>query len=234
MNAIENLDGFTIGIDKIKLGAVEMSGELSLGKMDIEGTSAWYLRLKGEFFMMGYGGGLDIAFSQYGPLIATVSGGGSEPITGIILQFKNVGFLFGQDPFPEVSDPQELLDSGKFSDPTDVTTESIKEVLIKAVKAQQMTWDRGFSIVGSCEISDMYIGGAIKGNVMVAMNVSLGSSNPGLKIFMKGSAEVFGFPLASMAGLLDLTNPIKPKFLLGLPCRTQAPHWHFCSRRRLQ
>ncbi|MEI7921870.1 MAG: LamG-like jellyroll fold domain-containing protein, partial [Planctomycetota bacterium] len=215
MNAIEELNGFSIGIDKVNMGPIEMSGELSLGKMLISGSTVWYMRIKGEFFFEGYGGGLDIALSNYGPLICTLSGGGTEPITGIQLQFKNVGLLFGQDPFPDVKDPQELLDSTKFSDPTDITDESIKKVLEKVVAARQYTWDRGFSIVGKCEISDMYIQGSLKGTVSIAINVALGVANPGLKIFMKGTAEIYGFKLAAMAGLFDLTNILKPKFYLA-------------------
>jgi len=215
VNAIENLNGFTIGIDKVKLGAVEMSGQLSLAKMNVEGSTVFYMRIAGEFFFQGYGGGIDIALSNYGPLICTLSGGGTEPLTGVQLAFKNVGLLFGQDPFPNVTDPQELLDSTKFQDPEDITDEKILELLTKAVKAHQMTWDRGFSIVGTCEISDMYIQGSLKGTVMINMNVALGNDNPGLKIFMKGTAEIYGFKIAAMAGLLDLTDILKPRFTLA-------------------
>ena len=181
--AIENLNGFSVGINDVKIGPVKIGGALSLGMVQVDTNGdgqderAFYARLKGSFGYSNIGGGIDIAFSQYGPIMATLSIGGIViPAVGFSFGIENAGFNFGGQPFPSVTDPTELLTNPVFHSPTAITLGEIERRVKNAMIAGVPTWYDGFTLTGTATVSNIYVGGLIKGNVTLAANLACSST----------------------------------------------------------
>jgi hypothetical protein len=217
-DAIENLNGFSVGINDVKIGPVKIGGALSLGMVQVDTNGdgqderAFYARLKGSFGYSNIGGGIDIAFSQYGPMMATLSIGGIViPAVGFSFGIENAGFNFGGQPFPSLTKPTELLTNPVFHSPTAITLGEIERRVKNAMIAGVPTWNDGFTLTGTATVSNIYVGGLIKGNVTLAANLDLASEDQGLRLLATGTLEVFGMPIGQAGMLLDMSNPLAPK-----------------------
>jgi len=219
--AIENLSGFSIGLKDVKLGPATLGGNLSLGilKVDVDPgpaediQSSFFMRLAGTFNYSGIGGGVDIAFSEYGPLLGTFSAGGIvEPTTGFVFGFKDVGLSFGGEPLPPVNDPLELVSSDLFQNPLSVDLDTIKERLTIAIQNQEFTWERAFTLGGTITVTNMYVQGMITGDMSLAVNIGLQGENAGLKLLTAGNISVMGFPMGNVGALWDFSDPLAPQY----------------------
>ncbi|MEW6158414.1 MAG: LEPR-XLL domain-containing protein, partial [Verrucomicrobiota bacterium] len=218
LNAIENLNGFSIGVRDVKIGGVKLSGALALGLVHVDTDNdgveeaAFYARLGGKFFYSGIGGGIDIVFSQYGPILATISAGGLvEPTTGFVFGFKDAGFTFGGEPLPSVTDPAELLENPIFYNPTTINLAEIESRVRQAMIAAQPTWNRSFTLTGTGTLTNTYVQGLISGELTIAANIGFQGPDAGLKIIASGSIDVFGLSMARAAALWDFSNILSPK-----------------------
>ncbi|MEW6158376.1 MAG: LEPR-XLL domain-containing protein, partial [Verrucomicrobiota bacterium] len=217
INAIENLSGFSVGIKNVTIGGVSLSGALGLGivNVNVNGTpqSAFYFRLGGQFFYSGIGGGIDIVFSQYGPILATISAGGlTEPNTGFVFGFKNAGFTFGGSPLPSITDAKELLTNPVFYSPVTIDLGEIERRVQSSLVRSVPTWNDAFTLTGTATVTNIYVQGMISGELTLAANVGLTGPNAGLKILGNGVLNAMGFPMGNAAMLLDLSNPLVPRF----------------------
>ncbi|MEW6160448.1 MAG: hypothetical protein AB1813_23695, partial [Verrucomicrobiota bacterium] len=216
-NAIENLNGFAIGVRDVTLGGVKLSGSLGLGLVNVmlngESQKAFYFRLGGQFFYSGIGGGIDIIFSQYGPILATISAGGLvEPTTGFVFGFKNAGFTFGGTPVPSIADAKELLTNPVFYSPVTIDLPEIERRVRSSVERGVPTWNDSFSLTATATVTNIYVQGMISGELTLAANIGLTGPNSGLKILGNGALSIMGFPLGNAAMLLDYSNPLLPRF----------------------
>jgi len=225
IGAIENLNGFSVGLKNVTIGGVKLSGALALGVVAVDVTpedginnpvKSFYFRLGGTFFYSGIGGGVDMVFSQYGPLLATISAGGLvEPITGFVFGFKDAGFTFGGAPLPSIRDPKELLTNPVFFSPTTIDLPEIEKRVRNSILRGSPTWSDSFSLTGTATLTNMYVQGMITGELTIAANVGLTGPDAGLKILGVGNVSALGFPLGSVGMLLDLSNPLVPRFDLA-------------------
>jgi hypothetical protein len=181
-NAIENLNGFAIGVRDVTLGGVKLSGSLGLGLVNVmlngESQKAFYFRLGGQFFYSGIGGGIDIIFSQYGPILATISAGGLvEPTTGFVFGFKNAGFTFGGTPVPSIADAKELLTNPVFYSPVTIDLPEIERRVRSSVERGVPTWNDSFSLTATATVTNIYVQGMISGELTLAANIGLTGPN---------------------------------------------------------
>ena len=226
LGAIENLDGFTIGVRDVRLGPLKISGAFGLGlvRVDTNGDgileTAYYARLGGKFFYSGIGGGIDIVFSEYGPVLATISAGGLViPKIGLVFGFRDAGFVFGGEPIPSVNSPEELLENPLIYSPTTITTAEIERRIEYAMIHAQPTWNRSFALTGTGTVTSIYAQGWVSGELTVAANIGFEGPNAGLKLLGVGSLDVFGMSMARAAVMWDFSNLLAPKmdFAFSLP-----------------
>ena len=171
-NAITNLNGFSIGVKNLMIGGASVSGNLTLGKLMINGQTAIYMEVMGKILIEGNEIGIDVALSNYGPLIATLSGGCDLPF-GFTLDFNDVGLVFGGPNFPEITNPQDIFSNPNLQNPTTISVATITQTLTNALNNHQYTWDAGVTLVGSCTISNLAVQGMITGTVTIGANIAL-------------------------------------------------------------
>src|SRR5678816_2711371 len=92
------------------------------------------------------GAGIDIIFSEAGPILASIAAGYPVPLgpTGILFTGLEGGITFGGDPIPEVATPEELLGNPQLFSPFDISPEAIRTRIELAVQQHRVTWNSGF------------------------------------------------------------------------------------------
>ncbi len=221
---IVNLSGVSFMIDpELNLGGAKVSGGITFGTVDIDGTPVLYGRIKGQVSTPAFSAGADIVISEYGPVLLRVTAPLGIPLgpTGLILTSATGAAAFGPVslPTPRPRHPEDLLTS-VLDLPTDATIDaaSIAAAIGVAVDDATMTWDQGFAIALEGDLTHVTAAGMMQGHVTLAMLVEFGG---GVQLIGTGEVEVFGIPLAegieidgslAVAGLMiDFTSPLEPQ-----------------------
>jgi hypothetical protein len=226
---ITNLEGFKMGVEPFELvpGFV-IGGGLELRTIDVDGDPApgeqienvFYGRVFGTFEFEGIGAGVDLVVSEYGPVLAQVTVPLGIPLDGglvggIILSDVTGGLKFGGPGFPDPDRPVEILHDPAFDTDFPVNDATIRASVEPAVQDKEFTWDNGFTLALSGTMIHALAPGIVTGEVTLGANIGLGTQAPGLKLIGSGDISVFGMPMAGAAMLLDLRDPIAPKWDLA-------------------
>ena len=114
---ITNLDAAMFGIEPFDLGPMTVGGGLGLGVLDADSDAPIFFgRIFGEFAYSGFGAGVDIVLTQYGPVLAKITA--PTPIvlgtTGLMLSGVRGGIQFGGEGLVPPGDPRELLGDSRY------------------------------------------------------------------------------------------------------------------------
>ena len=77
------------------------------------------------------------------------------------------------------------------------------------------TWDNGFTLALSGNLTHALAPGIISGEVTIGANIGLDGGPPRLKLIGSGDVSVYGMPFAGAALLIDLSEPLVPQFDLA-------------------
>jgi len=223
--AIKDLDGFGFDVPRFQLGDAEIGGRFAIGSVTVGNNTAFYVRLGGSFAFGGIDLSIDIAFSQYGPLVAALSVPLAVPLgpTGLLLSGVSGGLSFGGAPWPTVASPLELLTNPVFQTPLTVDVPEIQRRLTTVLSPvgggqPQFTWTRGFTLAIRADVTTVATPGILTGDLTIAANIGFGAGG-GLRWLASGRVKVFGIDLGAAGLLIDLAKPFEPKldFAFAMP-----------------
>lgn len=212
---ITNLDGAGIGVEPFELvPGFRVGGSLAFGSVDVDGTDVFYGRLAGEFSYEGIGAGIDLVVSEYGPVLAQLQVPVGIPLdpTGLVLASVEGGLRFGGEPFPDPDRPLEILRDPAFDTDIVVTPQAIAASVARSVRQGTFTWDDGFTLAVSGNLTHLLAPGVLSGQVTLGANIGLIPGATGLKLIGKGDLDFYGMPYADAAVLFDLTDPLSPRY----------------------
>ena len=223
---ITNLDGFKMGVEPFELvPGFRVGGGLELGRIDVDGDVApgeqteevLYGRIFGEFNYEGMGAGIDLVVSQYGPVLAQLQVPLAIPLDGgalggVILSSVEGGINFGGPAFPDPERPVDILHDPVFDTDFPVNDDTIRNSVEPAVQNGNLTWDNGFTLALSGNLTHALAPGIVTGDVTLGANIGLVPGQQGLKFLGSGDISVWGMSYAGTALLMDLTDPVNPSF----------------------
>jgi len=222
---IVNLAGVSFEIDPaIDLGVARVSGGLTFGTTDVDGTEVFYARIGGLLSTPAFDAGADIVVSQFGPVLLKVTAPLAIPLgpSGFVLTSVTGAAAFGDvriDP-PRDGVPEDLLtELAALPTDVDVDAESIAEAVRSSVARGVPTWESGFALALEGQLTHVGAAGLVSGGVTLLSSVTPGR---GAQVIGRGDVEIFGIPLgggltvsgsAATAGfLIDFTDPMAPRF----------------------
>jgi hypothetical protein len=223
---ITNLDGFKMGVEPFELvPGFRVGGGLELGTIDVDGDVAsgeqteevLYGRIFGEFDYEGMGAGIDLVVSQYGPVLAQLEVPLAIPLDGgalggVMLSSVEGGINFGGPAFPDPERPLDILHDPAFDTDFPVNDDTIRASVEPAVQNGNLTWDNGFTLALSGNLTHALAPGIVTGDVTLGANIGLVPGQQGLKFIGSGDISVWGMSYAGTALLMDLTDPVNPSF----------------------
>ncbi|MCZ7628884.1 MAG: hypothetical protein M5U19_07375 [Microthrixaceae bacterium] len=223
---ITNLDGFRMGVEPFELvPGFRVGGGLELGSVTVDADAepgnqpedVLYGRIFGEFSYEGMGAGIDLVVSQYGPVLAQLQVPLAIPIDGgalggVILSSVEGGIAFGGPAFPDPERPVEILHDPAFDTDFPVNDDTIRDSVEPAVQNGNLTWDNGFTLAMSGNLTHALAPGVVTGDVTLGANIGMVPGQEGLKLLGSGDISVWGMSYAGTALLMDLTDPAKPSF----------------------
>ncbi|MCE7882617.1 MAG: hypothetical protein DYH08_01925 [Actinobacteria bacterium ATB1] len=223
---ITNLVGFEMGVEPFELApGFEIGGGLELKTIDVDGDPApgeqtetvFYGRIFGQFEYEGFGAGIDLVVTEYGPVLAQVLVPVGVPIDGgllggVILSGVEGGLKFGGPAFPDPDSPLDILHDPAFDTDFPVNEDTIRDSVEPAVQNGNLTWDSGFTVALSGKLTHAMAPAIVSGDVTIGMNVGLIPGQQGVKFIGSGDISVWGMEFAGAALLIDLQNPLEPKF----------------------
>ena len=223
---ITNLDGFKMGVEPFELvPGFKIGGGLELKTMEVDGDPAegeqieevFYGRIFGQFEYEGFGAGIDLVVTQYGPVLAKVLVPVGVPIDGgllggVILSGVEGGLKFGGPAFPDPDSPLDILHDPAFDTDFPVDDDTIRDSVEPAVQQENFTWDSGFTLALSGKLTHAMAPAIVSGDVTIGMNVGLIPGQQGVKFIGSGDISVWGMEFAGAALLIDLQEPLEPKF----------------------
>ena len=252
LNAFD-LAGFHVDVgtadDQIELGPLSFFGGVSLERVDFDvpeesnSQSSLVSRVSGSFQVAGFGGGIDLVFTEYGPIAASVSvdvGDQGFPIgtTGVSIFGGNGRILFNETPRDLPADPDCLLTedpeicddpgntddfdlrdlAGPFSLDDPFIDQRVKPLLIENFGADTptLTFQTPFLFALG---ADLGLTGITRDvfSASITLGASVNFTDEDLKIVGLGSAQLSGYQLGTVGAVLELDDT--PVFQLAI----QAP-----------
>ena len=223
---ISNLDGVSFAIDPaVDLGVARVSGGLTFGTTEVDGEEVFYARIGGLLSTPAFDAGADIVVSQYGPVLLKVTAPLGIPLgpTGFVLTSVTGAAAFGDVRIdaPRAGFPEDLLtELANLPTDVDVDADSIAAAVATVGRREASPPGRPGSH-WRCEgqLTHVTAAGLVSGGVTILTSVTPGR---GAQLIGRGDVEIFGIPLgggarvsgsvATAGFLIDLTNPIAPKF----------------------
>ncbi|MFN8104270.1 MAG: Calx-beta domain-containing protein [Acidimicrobiia bacterium] len=223
---ITNLTGAKMGVEPFELvPGFEVGGGLELKTISVDGDPApgeqpetvFYGRVFGQFEYEGMGAGIDLVVTQYGPILAQVLVPLAIPLDGgllggVMLSGVEGGLAFGGPAFPDPQRPMEILHDPAFETDFPINDDTIREKVEPAVQTGSFTWDDGFTMALSGKLTHAMAPGIVTGDVTLGMNVGLIPGRQGVKFIGSGNIAAWGMDFAGAALLMDLSEPLEPKF----------------------
>ena len=212
--------GLSFGIT-VDISAIRITGEVGFGTVEVnKGTlenpnivRSLYMRVRGQFFLEGIGGGIELIFSDRGPILASISAGGFvDPTSGFVFTLLGGGILFGGEGLPDVEDPKDLVTNPAYENPLQISDAQIRETLEDLIRRDATTFTAPITLAASVEVTNIYVAGLISVEGTLAANIGFdpdGSFN--FKLLISGRFQVFGLNVGEGAILLDLSNPLAPR-----------------------
>ncbi len=132
---ITNLEAAMFGIEPFDLGPMTVGGGLGLGVLDADSDAPIFFgRIFGEFAYSGFGAGVDIVLTQYGPVLAKINA--PTPIvlgtTGLMLSGVRGGIQFGGEGLVPPGDPRDLLGDSRYDLDVPITIDVIRAAVDRA------------------------------------------------------------------------------------------------------
>ena len=226
---ITNLQGLSMGVQPFELApGFKIGGFLAFGTVDVDADpgpavstqTVFYGRVGGTFEFDGVGAGIDLVVSEYGPVLASVEVPLGIPLDGgtlggIILANVKGGVAFGGRPLPDPQRPLDIIHDPAFNTDFPVTLQTIHDAVQPAVQTHTYTWHNGFTLTLSGTIVHALAPGVVSGHVTIGANIGLIPGQSGLKLIGHGDISVWGMPFAGAAVLINLQDPVQPKFDLA-------------------
>jgi hypothetical protein len=221
---ITNLDGFKMGVEPFDLvPGFRVGGGLELGSVTVDASAdpgnqpeeVFYGRIYGEFSYEGMGAGIDLVVSQYGPVLAQLQVPLAIPLDGgllggVMLSSVTGGITFGGPAFPDPERPLDILHDPAFDTDFPVDDDTIRDSVEPAVQRGNLTWDNGFTLALSGNLTHALAPGILTGDVTLGANIGLIPGQQGLKLIGTGDISVWGMSYAGAALLMDLGDPVNP------------------------
>jgi hypothetical protein len=220
---ITNLDAVSMGVAPFTLpGDMRVGGGLTLGTVEVDGTTVFYGRIRGELAVAGIGGGVDLVVTQYGPVLLKVTAPLGIPLgpTGLVLANVSGAAQFGGTgvPVPPRGDPLALLNVLTFPGDTVIDGPAIARAVGPVVRTGRPLWQQGFSLSLSGKVVAPAFPGLLDGTLTVGINLGLptGPNDPdGVQLVGAGNLSTFGMPLGRVGMMIDLSDPTAPRYDLA-------------------
>jgi hypothetical protein len=221
LDAIEGLDDFFVGIKPFKIGPVTIGGGLGLGIIHSDdpatpgadlNKSTLFGRITGYFQVAGIGAGIDLVFTEVGPLLAKIDAPLAVPLgpTGILMTGVTGGITFGAPPLATPATPLDLLRSPTTFKPISVDEAAITDAILAAVSRGVITWSLPLTVALQGHFTTVATPGILEGNLTLAANIDPTKAVPAIKFLGSGDLDLYGVPVGGVGAQLDLTNPIAP------------------------
>jgi hypothetical protein len=238
---ITNLDAVMFGVEPFAIGPMTVGGGMGLGVVNVDvdpgpatvTEPVFFFRVFGEFSYSGFGAGLDLVLTQFGPVLASVSAPVPIPLgtSGLMLAGVRGGIQFGGDGLVPPSDPIELLDDRsayQLEFPVDLDT--IADTVGTCARENHgrsgvpdatwpcFTWNDGGLVYLGATLTSYAAPGAVAANVTGAIDLRFGSAGelPKLRFAGAGTVDVYGFKIARAGMLLALDDPLAPSFDMAM------------------
>ena len=220
---ITNLDAVSMGVEPFTLpGDMRVGGGLTFGTVDVDGTTVFYGRIRGELAVAGIGGGVDLVVTQYGPVLLKVTAPLGIPLgpTGLVLANVSGAAQFGGTgvPVPPRGDPLALLNVLTFPGDTVIDGPAIARAVGPVVRTGRPLWQQGFSLSLSGKVVAPAFPGLLDGTLTLGINLGLptGPNDPdGVQLVGAGNLSTFGMPLGRVGMMIDLSDPTAPRYDLA-------------------
>ncbi len=227
---IKDLRGVSGGVDPFALLPEDQAEDIPFtigGSFGIGRTSSgsFYVFVNGEFKYQDFGGSVTIAFSDRGPLVASLSMPLAVPIgpTPFVLSGARGAIVWGIGELATPESPSDMLDNPP-AVPTQIDTSNLSQ-LVQTRLAQlgptRYTWDEGVAMGLGGTITLAGAPDGLAGNVDLAINIGRPKGTPagqfgiGVQVYGQGTIDALGFPLAETGLLFDFVDPIEPQMLLA-------------------
>ena len=236
---ITNLDAAMFGIEPFDIGPMTVGGGLGLGVLDVDSDAPIFFgRIFGEFAYSGFGAGVDIVLTQYGPVLAKITA--PTPIvlgtTGLMLSGVRGGIQFGGEGLVPPGDPRELLGDSRYDLDVpisiDVIRASVESCIAKNVGRTGtpdatwpcFTWNDGGLVTIGTTITSYAAPGVVSADVDGAIDLRfvrdeagalvLGDNGlpvpPALRFAATGTVDIWGIGIADAAVLVAFDDPLAP------------------------
>jgi sugar lactone lactonase YvrE len=238
---ITNLDAVMFGVEPFSIGPTTVGGGMGLGviEVDVDPGPAkviervFFFRVFGEFSYSGFGAGLDLVLTQYGPVLASVTAPAPIPLgtSGLMLAGVRGGLQFGGDGLVPPSDPIELLDDRspyqlEFPVDIDTITRAVRTCAEENYGRRGVpdatwpcfTWNDGGLLYLGATVTSYAAPGAVAANITGAIDLRFGPAGelPKLRLAAAGTVDVYGFKIARAGMLLALDDPLAPSFDMAM------------------
>lgn len=200
------------GIEDLNLGGLQVSGQLVFGAIPLPNSNdtAIFGQIAGSAEASMGSFSIDLALSEYGPIVAALSAPAKIPLgpTGLILDQVSGGIRFGQT-IPDVDDPQEL-NSEDFEGVPDgaLSVEDITTALLEADAAGRYLWEQPFSVHVGAQIFDIATSMFDFNGSLLFNSATDGSA--GQKIVAHGDVSFMGLSFAQARTMMSFTDPLSP------------------------
>ncbi|HSL72926.1 MAG TPA: HYR domain-containing protein [Ilumatobacteraceae bacterium] len=238
---ITNLDAVMFGVEPFSIGPTTVGGGMGLGMVEVDVDPGpaeviepvFFFRVFGEFSYSGFGAGLDLVLTEYGPVLASVTAPAPIPLgtSGLMLAGVRGGMQFGGDGLVPPSDPIELLDAkSPYQLEFPVNIDTIKQAVRTCAEENYgqrgipdatwpcFTWNDGGLLYLGATLTSYAAPGAVAANITGAIDLRFGPKGelPKLRLAAAGTADVYGFKIARAGMLLALDDPLAPSFDMAM------------------
>ena len=227
-----SLDSVMFGVEPFPLGPITVGG-LGVGivHVDADGDGeqddpVWFVRVFGEFEYSGFGAGIDLVLTEFGPVLAEVKAPTPVPLgtTGLMLSEIRGGIQFGGEGFTPPGSPIDLLDSDVYDLDFDIDTSRIAMVVETCAVANFgrpgipnaswpcFTWNDGGTVVIGTTITSYTSPGVVTADVNAAVDLRFGENGelPKLRFAGTGKVDVWNIGIADAGVLIAFDDPLAP------------------------
>ncbi|HEX4980069.1 MAG TPA: HYR domain-containing protein, partial [Ilumatobacteraceae bacterium] len=230
---ITNLDAAMFGVEPFTIGPMTVGGGLGLGIIEIDvdddgivDDRVFFARVFGEFAYSGFGAGIDMVLTQYGPVLAKISAPTPIPLgtSGLMLAGVRGGIQFGGEGFTPPADPIELLTSPQYDLDFPITFDTIRESVLSCAAENAgrsgtpdatwpcFTWNDGGTVTIGTTLTSYAAPGVVSADLNGAIDLRFApdGSLPALRLAATGTVDVWGIEIADAGVLVAFDDPLAP------------------------
>lgn len=240
---VTNLDGLFFGVDELEIASVEVSGGLGVGVARTDDGPRFWARILGGFVYQGYGFGIDVLVSEYGPLSIDVTAPAAMVLgqTGIVVAVTGAGISFNSAPpsictdvvdgefdcddgDPDTTDPVPPAEAAAFR-PSEVfsTEDDIAREISKLAAAVTSgnivsVLPDSFGIFVTGQVSHLAVAAYVQGEIELALYLQQPATllePPGVKMVGRADISVLGMSLGNVVLYADYADQLAPAWTIA-------------------